>query len=40
MTDAQLYNKLVRGNFKNRQIGDRIEAVLGESKALNVFTQK
>jgi hypothetical protein len=28
VTDVQIYNKLVKGYFKNRQIGDRVEVLL------------
>lgn len=28
VTDAQIYNRLVKGYFKNRQIGDQVEVML------------
>ena len=36
VTDAQIYNRLVKGYFKNRQIGDQVEVILldGEKYAL------
>jgi myosin-crossreactive antigen len=37
-TDAQIYNKLVKGYFRNRQIGDRVEVLLQESTKLSLFT--
>jgi len=38
-TDAQIYNRLVKGYFRNRQIGDRVEVLLQEGSKLSVFTQ-
>ncbi len=28
VTDAQIYNRLVKGYFKNRQTGDRVEVLI------------
>jgi hypothetical protein len=28
VTDAQIYNRLVKGYFRNRQIGDQVEVIL------------
>lgn len=28
VTDVQIFNRLVKGYFKNRQIGDRVEVLL------------
>jgi len=28
VSDAQIYNRLVKGYFKNRQIGDQVEVIL------------
>jgi DNA-directed RNA polymerase I subunit RPA2 len=39
VTDAQIYNRLVKGYFKNRQIGDRVEVLLQEGQKLNIFNQ-
>ena len=30
VTDAQIYNRLVKGYFKNKQIGDQIEILLND----------
>lgn len=38
-TDAQIYNRLVKGYFRNRQIGDRVEVLLQEGAKLAVYTQ-
>ena len=38
-TDAQIYNRLVKGYFRNRQIGDRIEVLLQEGSKLSLYTQ-
>jgi DNA-directed RNA polymerase I subunit RPA2 len=36
-TDAQIYNRLVKGYFRNRQIGDRVEVLLNDSLKLSLF---
>ena len=28
VTDAQIYNRLVKGYFRNRQIGEQVEVIL------------
>lgn len=39
-TDAQIYNRLVKGYFRNRQIGDRVEVLLNDSLKLSLFNQE
>lgn len=39
-TDVQIYNKLVKGYFKNRQVGDRVEVLLQEGQKLSLYTQE
>eukprot|EP00347_Sterkiella_histriomuscorum_P020025 403339388 len=39
VTDAQIYNKLVKGYFKNRQIGDRVEVLLQDGNKLCLYSQ-
>ena len=37
-TDAQIYNRLVKGYFKNRQIGDQVEVLLSDSKKYDLYS--
>lgn len=39
-TDALIYNRLVKGYFRNRQIGDRVEVLLNDSLKLSLFNQE
>lgn len=39
VTDVQIYNRLVKGYFKNRQIGDRVEVLLQDGNKLGLFSQ-
>jgi DNA-directed RNA polymerase I subunit RPA2 len=39
-TDAQIYNKLVKGYFKNRQISDRVEVMLSDGHKLGLHSQE
>ena len=38
VTDVQIYNKLVKGYFKNRQIGDRVEVLLQDGNKLGLYS--
>lgn len=39
VTDAQIYNRLVKGYFKNRQIGDQVEVMLSDSAKYHLYSQ-
>ena len=32
VTDAQIYNRLVKGYFRNRQIGDQVEVIISDAE--------
>ena len=36
-TDRQIYERIVKGNFNQRQISDRVEAILAVGKDLNIY---
>ena len=36
-TDRQIYERIVKGNFNQRQISDRVEAILSAGKELNIY---
>lgn len=38
VTDAQIYNRLVKGYFKNKQIGDQAEVLIGDSKKYSLYS--
>jgi hypothetical protein len=38
VTDAQIYNRLVKGYFKNKQIGDQAEVLIGDSKKYALYS--
>ena len=38
--DAQIYNKLVKGYFKNRQIGDCVEVLLQDGEKFGLHSQE
>jgi len=38
VTDAQIYNRIVKGYFKNRQIGDQVEVILMDSDKYKLFS--
>lgn len=35
-TDVYIYNRLVKGNFKNRQVGDQVEILLADGHKLGL----
>ena len=37
-TDAQIYNRLVKGHFKGRQISDRVEVMLADGHKLGLHS--
>ena len=37
-TDVQIYNILVKGYFKNRQISDRVEVLLSDGNKLGLHS--
>jgi hypothetical protein len=37
-TDVQIYNRLVKGYFKNRQISDRVEVLLSDGNKLGLHS--
>lgn len=39
-TDVQIYNRLVKGYFKNRQISDRVEVLLSDGNKLGLHSQE
>ena len=39
VTDAQIYNRLVKGYFRNRQIGDQVEVILLDGEKYQLFSQ-
>ena len=39
VTDSQIYNLLVKGYFKNRQVGDRVEVLLQDGGKLSLYSQ-
>ena len=39
VTDLQIYNRLVKGYFKNRQIGDQVEVILEDSEKYKLYSQ-
>jgi len=39
VTDAQIYNRLVKGYFKNRQIGDQVEVLLMDAEKYKLYSQ-
>jgi len=39
VTDAQIYNRLVKGYFRNRQIGDQVEGILLDGGKLGLYCQ-
>ena len=39
VTDVQIYNRIVKGYFKNRQIGDQVEVMLGDSDKYKLYSQ-
>lgn len=38
VTDAQIYNRLVKGYFKNRQIGDQVEVMLSDAQKYSLYS--
>jgi DNA-directed RNA polymerase I subunit RPA2 len=38
VTDAQIYNRLVKGYFRNRQIGDQVEVLIGDGAKYQMFS--
>ena len=36
-TDRQIYDRLIKGNFNQNQISDRIEAILLNGKEMNIY---
>jgi len=39
VTDVQIYNRLVKGYFRNRQIGDQVEVMLCDGNKYQLFSQ-
>jgi len=39
-TDKQIYERIVKGNFNQKQISDRVEAILGVGKDSNVYNSQ
>ena len=39
VTDAQIYNRLVKGYFRNKQIGDQVEVMLMDGDKYQLFSQ-
>jgi len=39
VTDVRIYNQLVKGYFKDRQIGDRVEVMLQDGNKLGLYSQ-
>jgi DNA-directed RNA polymerase I subunit RPA2 len=39
VTDAQIYNRLVKGYFKNRQLGDQVEVMLSDAQKYCLYSQ-
>ena len=39
VTDAQIYNRLVKGYFKNRQIGDQVEVIISDGEKYKLYSQ-
>jgi DNA-directed RNA polymerase I subunit RPA2 len=39
ISDAQIYNRLVKGYFKNRQIGDQVEVILLDGEKYALYSQ-
>ena len=39
VTDVQIYNRLVKGYFRNRQIGDQVEVMLCDGDKYQLFSQ-
>jgi DNA-directed RNA polymerase I subunit RPA2 len=37
-TDVQIFNRLVKGYFKNRQISDRVEVLLSDGHKLGLHS--
>ena len=38
-TDVYIYNRLVKGYFKNRQVGDQVEVLLSDGHKLSLYSQ-
>ena len=38
VTDAQIYNRLVKGYFRNRQIGDQVEVIISDAEKYKLFS--
>jgi DNA-directed RNA polymerase I subunit RPA2 len=39
VTDAQIYNRLVKGYFRNRQIGDQVEVIIADGEKYQLHSQ-
>lgn len=39
-TDAMIYNRLVKGSFKNRQVSDKVEVLLADGNKLGLYSQE
>lgn len=39
-TDVYIYNRLVKGYFKNRQVGDQVEVLLSDGHKLSLYSQE
>ena len=39
-TDVYIYNRLVKGYFKNRQVGDQVEVLLSDGHKLGLHSQE
>ena len=39
VTDAQIYNRLVKGYFRNRQIGDQVEVIIADGEKYKLYSQ-
>ena len=39
VTDVQIYNRLVKGYFRNRQIGDQVEVILKDGEKYQLYSQ-
>mmetsp|Transcript_23987 Transcript_23987/g.32163 ORF Transcript_23987/g.32163 Transcript_23987/m.32163 type:complete len:165 (-) Transcript_23987:2771-3265(-) len=39
-TDVYIYNRLVKGYFKNRQVGDQVEVLLSDGHKLALYSQE
>ena len=38
VTDVQIYNRLVKGYFRNRQIGDQVEVILKDGEKYQLYS--